>query len=82
MTARPVAGGLRYGIAGESGAWRYLGQATYADDLGREVEHDWWLVQAEDGRVEAVDPAEVTGVWPVGDPGHGVVALGTGVIAG
>lgn len=31
---------LRYTVAGESGAWRYVGQATYLDDDGRTVEHD------------------------------------------
>lgn len=32
---------LRYAVAGESGAWRYVGQASYVDDDGRVVEHDW-----------------------------------------
>jgi hypothetical protein len=78
MSARPVAGGLRYGVAGEPGAWRYLGQATYRDDhTGAEVEHDWWLMRDDAGRVIAVDPTEVTSAWPAADPGHGVHVRGT-----
>lgn len=82
MSARPVAGGIRYGVAGEPGAWRYLGQATYADDQGHEVEHDWWLMRDDAGRVIAVDPAEITGTWSATDPAHGVFVLGEGTIAG
>jgi hypothetical protein len=81
MSARPVAGGLRYGVAGEPGAWSYVGQATYDDGHGV-AEHDWWLMRSDAGEVIAVDPAEITGTWPAADPGHGVFTLGTGVIAG
>lgn len=31
----------RYAVAGESGVWRYVGQAAYVDDDGRAVEHDY-----------------------------------------
>lgn len=82
MSVRPVAGGFRYGVTGEPGAWRYLGQATYADEQGRDVEHDWWLMADDAGRVIAVDPGEISGVWPVADPAHGMFVLGTGEVAG
>lgn len=36
----PLAGTARYLVDGEPGAWRYVGQATYVDDDGRDVEHD------------------------------------------
>lgn len=55
----------RYTLAGEPGEWRYVGQATYLDDDGREVEHDHVrMAQVRDGLVvEAwVDPGEVTGI--------------------
>ena len=32
---------LRFAVDGLPGVWRFLGQATYADDDGRTVEHDW-----------------------------------------
>jgi hypothetical protein len=53
-TARPGGAGTRfhargvYAIAGESGPWKYLGQATYLDDDGREVEHDWVRMVQDD----------------------------------
>lgn len=36
----PLSGTARYLVADEPGAWRYVGQATYVEDDGREVEHD------------------------------------------
>lgn len=53
---------LRYAVAGRDGAWRYVGQATYVDDDGREVEHDWArMVRVSDPSAEEwVDPAGVT----------------------
>jgi hypothetical protein len=71
-------------LTGRVGTWTVLGQATYDDDQGREVEHDWLLVEPVHGHgpVEAVAPDEVTGV-PVNAAGSaGVFVLGDGQIAG
>ena len=62
MTA-PLAGTARYAVDGESGAWRYVGQATYVDDAtGETVEHDWVrMVRVGDPTHEEwVDPSSVT----------------------
>lgn len=38
-----------YRVAGEEGPWRYAGQATYDDQYGQRVEHDWvHMVQGDD----------------------------------
>lgn len=66
--------GDRVTVAGRPGrAYRVMGQATYLDDEGREVEHDWLLIRAMGTReVEAVAPGELTlipvaadGTWRV-----------------
>lgn len=31
----------RYAVLGHPGVWRYVGQASFADDDGADVEHDW-----------------------------------------
>lgn len=50
-----------YRVTGESGAWVLLGQATYLDDDGRTVEHDWVLLREAGGdREVAVAPDDVT----------------------
>lgn len=36
----PLSATARHYVHGEPGAWRYVGQATYVDDDGREVEHN------------------------------------------
>lgn len=46
-------------VAGRDGLWRVVGQATYRDDHGREVEHDWLAVVA-DGDEVWVAPGDVT----------------------
>lgn len=43
---------------GQEGPWVVLGQATYTDDDGREVEHDWLLVSQGDDEL-AVHPLDV-----------------------
>ena len=54
---------LRYAVAGEPGAWRYVGQATYTDDAtGATVEHDWVrMARVSDPTRETwVDPGTVS----------------------
>ena len=69
---------LRYTVAGQDGTWRYAGQATYTDDDGRAVDHDYVRMVQGDAEVW-VDPAEVTGVIA---GGWSLTVLGDGVIAG
>jgi hypothetical protein len=38
-------------LVGREGPWRFLGQATYVDDDGRTVEHDWVRVVQDDEEV-------------------------------
>lgn len=47
-------------VKGEPGAWRMVGQATYVDDEGREVEHDWVLMREVAGDREVAVPPEDT----------------------
>lgn len=68
-----------YEVAGLAGAWRFVGQATYLDDEGREVEHDHVRLVNASGDEEWVDPAEVVGVH-VGNRG-GVFVLGDGQVS-
>lgn len=48
-------------LAGRPGmAYRVIGQATYVDDDGHDVEHDWLLVRAVgDDYAFEVDPDDV-----------------------
>lgn len=52
----------RYAVTGEPGAWRYVGQATYAEEPhGREVDHDYVrMVEVGGDREVWVDPGECT----------------------
>ena len=52
----------RYTVAGEAGVWRYVGQATYVDDHGREVDHDYVRMArvGQDGHEVWVAPEDVT----------------------
>lgn len=54
----------RYAVAGESGTWRYVGQATYAEEPhGREVDHDYVrMVEVGGDREVWVEPGDVTRV--------------------
>lgn len=56
-----LSGMARYVVTGESGAWRYVGQATYVDDEGATVEHDHVRMRQVGGDREVwVDPVDVT----------------------
>jgi hypothetical protein len=61
MTGRPcgafTARGV-YRVAGHDGPWHYVGPATFVDDEGRTVEHDWVRMVQDDAEVW-VDPADV-----------------------
>lgn len=82
----PMDPAARYTLAGEPGAWRFVGQAFYVDDDGRRVEHDWLRMVRRDVSTGAtfevwVDPAAITGVMP-GRTSHGVFVLGDSTVAG
>lgn len=59
-----------YGVAGEVGPWHYVGQATYLDDDGREVEHDWVRMVQDDDREVWCPPDAVAELAVVTMPLH------------
>lgn len=56
-------------VAGHDGPWVVLGQASYVDDDGRTVEHDWLRVAQDDEEVW-VAPEDVTACEIVRRPLH------------
>lgn len=70
VTARPDARD-RYTVAGQTGVWRYVGQATYVDDAGRTVEHDHVRMApvGVDGPEVWVAPGDVRPVVPASAAG-------------
>lgn len=48
-----------YAVRGHDGPWHYLGQASYVDDDGRTVDHDWVRMVQDDEEVW-VHPDDVT----------------------
>jgi hypothetical protein len=54
-----VSPGTLVTVAGREGLWRVVGQASYRDDDGRVVEHDWLRVVSDDEEVW-VAPDDVT----------------------
>jgi len=50
----------RYAVIGHPGVWRYVGQATFVDDDGRDVEHDFvrMVPVGVDGPEVWVDPLD------------------------
>jgi hypothetical protein len=54
-----LSGTALYAVRGEEGPWRYVGQATYVDDAGRTVEHDYVRMVQDDSEVW-VAPDDVT----------------------
>lgn len=53
-------GRARYAVLGHPGVWRYVGQATFVDDDGHDVEHDYvrMVPVGRDGHEVWVDPAD------------------------
>jgi hypothetical protein len=63
VTAR-LDGRARYAVLGHAGTWRYVGQATFVDDSGGTVEHEYvrMAMVGRDGHEVWVDPSDVTRV--------------------
>lgn len=68
MTGRPgravtprLDGRARYAVLGHPGVWRYVGQAVFADDDGRDVEHEYvrMVPVGRDGQEVWVAPGDV-----------------------
>jgi hypothetical protein len=58
VTAELSARGV-YAVAGHDGPWHYVGQATYVDDDGHVIEHDY-VRMVQDGDELWVPLADVT----------------------